>query len=211
MCTVSHCHKILPGSYRYKRCEQHRLQNRYHSNLKRLREKVFKGIGQEMDGKREDGSGDNGEGSPKVQMEQQYNEGEDEEVEEGSVGDILMMVDKEIVEGQGNETEKGKGKEKDKVGFNLRQLVSFLWNQETFPAEKTQPHLCDPRLLQPPPTGSSLAELRTVSGTRPGEGGEKDTRRQSVKGNRTVEGDCQADGGTGSSTTYGFKFWRWKL
>ena len=39
MCTVAHCHKILPGSYRYKRCEQHRLQNRHHdqSKLKRVR------------------------------------------------------------------------------------------------------------------------------------------------------------------------------
>ena len=41
MCTVSHCRQVLPGSYRYKRCEQHRLQNRYHSNLKRLREKAI--------------------------------------------------------------------------------------------------------------------------------------------------------------------------
>ena len=40
MCTVSHCYQILPGFYRYKRCEQHRLQNRYHSKLKRVREKV---------------------------------------------------------------------------------------------------------------------------------------------------------------------------
>lgn len=39
MCTVSHCHKILPGYYCYKRCEQHRLQNRHHSKLKRVREK----------------------------------------------------------------------------------------------------------------------------------------------------------------------------
>lgn len=39
MCTISHCHRILPGYYRYKRCEQHRLQNRYHSQLKRVREK----------------------------------------------------------------------------------------------------------------------------------------------------------------------------
>lgn len=45
MCTVSHCHKILPGFYRYKRCEQHRLQNRYHSQLKRVREKEVKTAG----------------------------------------------------------------------------------------------------------------------------------------------------------------------
>lgn len=45
MCTVSHCHKILPGFYRYKRCEQHRLQNRYHSQLKRVREKEVKKVG----------------------------------------------------------------------------------------------------------------------------------------------------------------------
>ena len=45
MCTVSHCHKILPGYYRYKRCEQHRLQNRHHSQLKRVREREVKGVG----------------------------------------------------------------------------------------------------------------------------------------------------------------------
>lgn len=45
MCTVSHCHKILPGSYAYKRCEQHRLQNRHHSQLKRVREKEVKSVG----------------------------------------------------------------------------------------------------------------------------------------------------------------------
>ncbi|KAK0473753.1 hypothetical protein IW261DRAFT_1503266 [Armillaria novae-zelandiae] len=45
MCTVSHCHKILPGHYMFKRCEQHRLQNRHHSKLKRVREKVVKSAG----------------------------------------------------------------------------------------------------------------------------------------------------------------------
>ncbi|KAF9458176.1 hypothetical protein BDZ94DRAFT_145692 [Collybia nuda] len=45
MCTISHCHKILPSFYRYKRCEQHRLQNRHHSKLKRVREKVLKTTG----------------------------------------------------------------------------------------------------------------------------------------------------------------------
>ena len=47
MCTVSHCHKILPGFYKYKRCEQHRLQNRHHSQLKRVREREVKGIASE--------------------------------------------------------------------------------------------------------------------------------------------------------------------
>ena len=47
MCTVSHCHKILPGYYRYKRCEQHRLQNRHHSQLKRVREREVRGVGAE--------------------------------------------------------------------------------------------------------------------------------------------------------------------
>ncbi|KIY63371.1 hypothetical protein CYLTODRAFT_493965, partial [Cylindrobasidium torrendii FP15055 ss-10] len=42
MCTVSHCHKVLPATYRYKRCEQHRYQNRHHSQLKRVREKEVK-------------------------------------------------------------------------------------------------------------------------------------------------------------------------
>ncbi|KAF8215766.1 hypothetical protein K438DRAFT_2008051 [Mycena galopus ATCC 62051] len=44
MCTVSHCHNILPGSYRFKRCETHRIQNRWHSKLKRGREKIEKGF-----------------------------------------------------------------------------------------------------------------------------------------------------------------------
>jgi hypothetical protein len=42
MCTVSHCHKILPGHYKFRRCAEHRKQNRYHSNLKRIREKERK-------------------------------------------------------------------------------------------------------------------------------------------------------------------------
>lgn len=42
MCTVSHCHVILSGEYKYRRCEQHRLQNRHHSKLKRVREKEEK-------------------------------------------------------------------------------------------------------------------------------------------------------------------------
>ncbi|KAJ7922810.1 hypothetical protein B0H13DRAFT_1981833 [Mycena leptocephala] len=44
MCTVSHCHNLLPGFYRYKRCETHRIQNRWHSKLKRGREKIEKGF-----------------------------------------------------------------------------------------------------------------------------------------------------------------------
>lgn len=42
MCTVSHCHAILTGDYKYRRCEQHRIQNRHHSKLKRIREKDMK-------------------------------------------------------------------------------------------------------------------------------------------------------------------------
>lgn len=42
MCTVSHCHAILTGDYKYRRCEQHRVQNRHHSKLKRIREKDMK-------------------------------------------------------------------------------------------------------------------------------------------------------------------------
>lgn len=42
MCTVSHCHAILTGDYKYRRCEQHRVQNRHHSKLKRVREKEMK-------------------------------------------------------------------------------------------------------------------------------------------------------------------------
>ncbi|KAF6745719.1 hypothetical protein DFP72DRAFT_924909 [Ephemerocybe angulata] len=49
MCTVSHCHQILPGYYRYKRCKQHRLQNRHHSKLKRVREKEEKAVGPKED------------------------------------------------------------------------------------------------------------------------------------------------------------------
>ncbi|KAI0674406.1 hypothetical protein C8Q78DRAFT_1014550 [Trametes maxima] len=42
MCTVSHCREILPGDYQFLRCERHRLQNRHHSKLKRVRDKEVK-------------------------------------------------------------------------------------------------------------------------------------------------------------------------
>ncbi|KAI9510191.1 hypothetical protein F5148DRAFT_622731 [Russula earlei] len=42
MCTVSHCHTMLQGHYPYRRCERHRLQNRHHSKLKRVRDKEVK-------------------------------------------------------------------------------------------------------------------------------------------------------------------------
>jgi hypothetical protein len=41
-CTVSHCRQLLPASSEFARCEQHRLQNRYHSRLTREREKEIK-------------------------------------------------------------------------------------------------------------------------------------------------------------------------
>ncbi|TFY75122.1 hypothetical protein EWM64_g8889, partial [Hericium alpestre] len=44
MCTVSHCHAILPSTYEFRRCEQHRLQNRHHSKLKRVRDKEHKAV-----------------------------------------------------------------------------------------------------------------------------------------------------------------------
>ncbi|KAJ3473979.1 hypothetical protein NLI96_g12717 [Meripilus lineatus] len=42
MCTVSHCREILPGDYEFLRCERHRIQNRHHSKLKRVRDKESK-------------------------------------------------------------------------------------------------------------------------------------------------------------------------
>ena len=42
MCTVSHCREILPGDYQFLRCERHRIQNRHHSKLKRVRDKDAK-------------------------------------------------------------------------------------------------------------------------------------------------------------------------
>ena len=42
MCTVSHCREILPGDYEFVRCERHRIQNRHHSKLKRVRDKESK-------------------------------------------------------------------------------------------------------------------------------------------------------------------------
>ncbi|KAH9926696.1 uncharacterized protein B0H18DRAFT_1005159 [Fomitopsis serialis] len=42
MCTVSHCREILPSDYQYLRCDRHRLQNRHHSKLKRVRDKEVK-------------------------------------------------------------------------------------------------------------------------------------------------------------------------
>ncbi|KAJ3840460.1 hypothetical protein F5878DRAFT_613092 [Lentinula raphanica] len=34
ICTVYHCHTVLPGTYRYKRCEKHRLQTLTHTKLR---------------------------------------------------------------------------------------------------------------------------------------------------------------------------------
>lgn len=42
MCTVSHCRQPLPTGHEFRRCDQHRLQNRHHSKLKREREKEVK-------------------------------------------------------------------------------------------------------------------------------------------------------------------------
>lgn len=42
MCTVSHCREILSGDYQFLRCEKHRVQNRHHSKLKRVRDKKSK-------------------------------------------------------------------------------------------------------------------------------------------------------------------------
>ncbi|GJE86625.1 hypothetical protein PsYK624_027050 [Phanerochaete sordida] len=42
MCTVSHCRDVLPIGYEYLRCERHRIQNRHHSKLKRVRDKDAK-------------------------------------------------------------------------------------------------------------------------------------------------------------------------
>ena len=42
MCTVSHCREILPVGYAFLRCERHRIQNRHHSKLKRVRDKDAK-------------------------------------------------------------------------------------------------------------------------------------------------------------------------
>lgn len=47
MCTVSHCREILPGAYLYLRCERHRIQNRHHSKLKRVRDKESKAQAEE--------------------------------------------------------------------------------------------------------------------------------------------------------------------
>ena len=42
MCTVSHCREVLPPDYPFLRCERHRIQNRHHSKLKRVRDKENK-------------------------------------------------------------------------------------------------------------------------------------------------------------------------
>jgi len=84
MCTVSHCHKVLPGYYRYKRCEQHRLQNRYHSQLKRYKERSEKAGGsdedveQDLDVVMEAGSGFNGDGGDEQRREEDWLEKERE-------------------------------------------------------------------------------------------------------------------------------------
>jgi hypothetical protein len=108
MCTVSHCHKILPGFYRYKRCEQHRLQNRYHSKLKRVREKVVKGVGPngeeilvDLDEDSKDNSKGKGEGKKKKSMTKREKkaklEGVDEDGEkQGLFTHDLMDLDRDV-------------------------------------------------------------------------------------------------------------------
>ncbi|CAL1709103.1 unnamed protein product [Somion occarium] len=44
MCTVSHCREVLPPDYEFLRCERHRIQNRHHSKLKRVRDKESKAV-----------------------------------------------------------------------------------------------------------------------------------------------------------------------
>ena len=39
---MSHCREILPPGHKYLRCERHRVQNRHHSKLKRVRDKESK-------------------------------------------------------------------------------------------------------------------------------------------------------------------------
>ena len=55
MCTVSHCHTVLQGHYPYRRCERHRLQNRHHSKLKRVRDKEVKSTPLRREGTRNPG------------------------------------------------------------------------------------------------------------------------------------------------------------
>ncbi|KAF8872505.1 hypothetical protein BD779DRAFT_334072 [Infundibulicybe gibba] len=86
MCTVSHCHKILPGFYRYKRCEQHRLQNRYHSKLKRGREKSEKGT-----------SGSGADTNTGIKGDQSVESGSDEGGAEGSLGGGLESPNQTII------------------------------------------------------------------------------------------------------------------
>jgi len=104
MCTVSHCHQILPGFYRYKRCEQHRLQNRYHSKLKRVREKV--------DGDKPDDKEDGVE-IPRHMMEN----GLEIKVGEGGDGDVGGREGFLVI----NPLE-GSGKAENKVAFSYLQL-----------------------------------------------------------------------------------------
>ncbi|KAF9269006.1 hypothetical protein L218DRAFT_835968, partial [Marasmius fiardii PR-910] len=77
MCTVSHCHTILPGHYLYKRCDRHRYQNRKHGKLKRFREKVIKGKGPDT---AEDG-GEEGVIDPDVILKDDSEPFDSEEVE----------------------------------------------------------------------------------------------------------------------------------
>jgi hypothetical protein len=67
MCTVSHCHTILQGHYPYRRCERHRLQNRHHSKLKRVRDKEVKSTPLRGEGSQEPDLGENGKGKSRAE------------------------------------------------------------------------------------------------------------------------------------------------
>ena len=66
MCTVSHCHTILQGHYPYRRCERHRLQNRHHSKLKRVRDKEVKSTPLRGESTQDPESVENGKGKSRA-------------------------------------------------------------------------------------------------------------------------------------------------
>ncbi|KAG6909118.1 hypothetical protein DXG01_001992 [Tephrocybe rancida] len=104
MCTVSHCHTILPPMHRYKRCEQHRMQNRHHSQLKRIREL-------EREKKEKEGVLKNGESGADDESKEDEDGGKAGEGSTSGAGEV----------GETMEEDKGEDKDKDMENGKLRK------------------------------------------------------------------------------------------
>ena len=116
MCTVSHCREILPAGYQFLRCERHRIQNRHHSKLKRVRDKDAKAqahddwvaaIGGAREASMASGGGDDADGG-EAEMQDAHADDADSAEEDGgetadapNVGSDVLITAEDIARALG--------------------------------------------------------------------------------------------------------------